>query len=210
MKIAVISNINSNIYALEAFLHDIKKQNIEIVLNLGDSFLGSINPRQTYELLRQSSFINICGNEDRKILEASLTQLEEDDLLANVYKKLGEDVLYWIQDLPFEKLIGKDFYMVHGTYFNDQDCLLENKDGMNNEKKIVELIDNEKAKFIFCSNSQKPKCVNLKSTGQIVTAPGYLGAINDSDTMQKASYIVLNITDDEFEIKPHEINYEIK
>ncbi len=106
MKIAILSDIKSNVYALEEVIKDTKQRGIDVTLNLGDALYGPIAPRETYDLIRQSQFINICGNQDREILEASLAQLEEDKTLKFIYNDLGEDVLYWIQDLPFEKLIG--------------------------------------------------------------------------------------------------------
>ena len=212
MKIAVISDIKSNIYALKAVLESIKKNKAEVVINLGDSFLGNIAPRETYDLIRESSFINLCGNEDRYILEASVFQLESDKTLKYAYENLGEDVLYWIQDLPFEKLIGEDFYMVHGTYFNDQDSLLEEKpDAKSNgkirlrqEEEILKLTDNIKSKFIFCANTSQPRCINL-STGQVVISGGSV----HNDTLNEASYVILDIEDGEFEVKLKKVPYQI-
>ncbi len=206
MKLAVISNIKSNINALKAVLQSIKNNNVDVVINLGDSFLGDIEPRQTYELIRESNFINLCGDKDRYILEASLAQLQEDKTLNYTYNDLGEDVLYWIQELPFEKLIGEDFYMVHGTYFNDMDSLLEEeingKIVLREEKKILELTDNIKSKFIFCSNTSQARCINL-STGQVVISGGSV----HNDVTNEASYVILDINDNEFEIKLNKVPF---
>lgn len=200
MKIAILANIESNVYALQEVLLDATNQKVDAILNLGDSLYGSIEPRKTYDLLRESSFINICGDKDRKILEASLEQLESDNELKNIYENLGEDVLYWIQSLPFEKLIGEDFYMIHGSYFNDSECLLEDENGnLRDDSKIVDLLDDIKSKFIFCSNSSIPRCINL-STGQIVINPG---SVNDD----VANYIILDIEDSEFKLELRKIEY---
>lgn len=209
MKIAVISDIRSNIYALEAVLDDIKNRNVDVVLNLGDSFYGAIAPKESYNLIRKSSFINICGDKDREILEASLAQLEENKLLKYVYSDLGEEVLYFIQDLPFEKLIGEDFYMIHGTYFNDMDSLLE--DISNNKQRedseIIKLTDDIKSNFIFCSNSNEAKVITL-NTGQVVITPGNLGVSMDNEIVKDASYAILSIEENQYEVQLLKVNYD--
>ena len=197
MKIAIISDIKSNVYALRAVLEDSKQRGVDVTLNLGDSFYGPIAPKETYNLIRQSQFVNIMGNEDRKILEASLEQLENDVLLKFVYNDLGEEVLYWIQDLPFEKIIGGIYYMIHGTYFDDSQYLLEE----NDDKKIIELTDNIEATFIFCSNSTIPKTQTL-SSGQIVICPGSIGI------SKKASYSILSVEEDKYSVEQISVDYD--
>lgn len=223
MKIAVISNIKSNVYALQAILTDATYQKADVIINLGDSFYGPIAPKETYDLIRQSQLINISGNEDREILEASLEQLENNKLLNFVYNDLGEEVLYWIQDLPFEKLIGEQFYLIHGTYFDDSQYLLEDvssgKSELRGEKKIIELLDDIKSQFVFCGHSTLAHCVNL-STNQVVVSPGSVGlqaiqsAIPNEHVMENntpdASYVLLNIENTEYSIELKKVSYDVE
>ena len=145
MKIAILSDIKSNVYALEAVISDIKIKQVDAILNLGDSFYGPIEPKATYDLIRQNQFINLMGDEDRKILESTLDQLEKNETLRYTYNDLGDDVLYWIQELPFEKLIGEDFYMIHGTYLDDTVYMLEDitsgKAILRDDKRILEIME---------------------------------------------------------------------
>lgn len=198
MKLAIFSNIQSNVEALKKFLEQTVDKNIDAYINLGDSFYGDFEPKKTYDLIRQSSFINLMGNEDRMILEASLDQLESNEKLKKVYYDLGEEVLYFIQDLQFEKIIGQDFYMVHGTYFDDSECLIEEEiDGqivLRDEKKIIELLDDIKAQFIFCANSEIPRCITLQTTGQIIINPGKLGS-------DAGNYMILTIEDGKYGVE---------
>jgi predicted phosphodiesterase len=223
MKIAVLSDIHSNIYALEEVIKDTKNRGVDVTLNLGDMFYGPIEPRKTYELIRQSQFINICGNQDRQILEASLTQLEENPTLRYSYEDLGEDVLYWIQDLPFEKLIGGTYYMIHGTYFDDTQYLLEDVSSgepiLRDEKKIIELLDDIKAPFIFCGHSHIPRCVKL-STGQVAINPGSVGLPAYQDELPNphimennspdASYIILTVDETSYNIEQIKVAYDFE
>ena len=221
MKIAILSDIHSNVYALKEVLRDATSKKVDAIVNLGDSFYGPIAPRETYDLIRQSQLINICGNQDREILEASLEQLESNPTLKFVYEDLGEDVLYWIQDLSFEKLIGEDFYLIHGTYFDDTQYLLEDvssgKPILRDDAEIIKLLDDVKSTFIFCGHSHIPRCVNL-SSGQVVINPGSVGLQAYKDelpvkhTMQtntpEASYVVLNIENGEYNVELVKVAYD--
>jgi len=71
MKIAALSDIHSNVFALAAVLTDVKKRGVDVVVNLGDILYGSIEPKATYDLLMQHDIITISGNQDRQIHEAT-------------------------------------------------------------------------------------------------------------------------------------------
>ncbi len=221
MKIAILSDIKSNVYALQAVLDDIKSKQIDVMLNLGDSFYGPIEPKATYDLLRQNQFINLIGDQDRKILESSLAQLEKNETLRYTYNDLGEEVLYWIQDLPFEKLIGADYYMIHGTYLDDSVYMLEDISSgqakLRDDKKILEIIDDIKSTFIMCGNSCLPRCITL-STGQIVINPGSVGLqaytsetpsnhVIENNTPD-ASYVILTVEDNNYAVQPVRVAYD--
>ena len=221
MKIAILSDIKSNVYALEEVIKDARNKEVDAILNLGDSFLGPIEPKATYDLIRENKIITIMGNEDRAILEASSAQLEVNDILKYVYNDLGEDVLYWIQDLGFEKLIGEDFYMIHGTYNDDSEYMLEDISSgyavLKNDKKILEIIDDIKSKFVMCGNSCIPRCANL-SSGQVVINPGSVGlqAFKNNhpkkhiiqNNKNEASYVVLSVEEQEYAIELVNVKYD--
>ena len=221
MKIAILSDIKSNIYALESVIKDAKNKNVDVMLNLGDSFYGPIAPRATYDLLIENKFINVCGNEDREILEASLAQLEENKTLKYVYEDLGEEVLYWIQSLRFEKFVSEDIYMTHGTQHDDAVYMLEDvtnsKAVLRDDKKILELIDDVESKFVLCGHSHTPRCSNL-SSGQVVINPGSVGLqAFKSETPNEhiienftpdASYVILDVQNEEYGIELIKVAYD--
>lgn len=221
MQIAILSDIHGNIYALQEVIKDIRNRNIEVVLNLGDMFYGPIEPRATYELIRENKFINICGNQDREILEASLAQLEENPTLRYVYEDLGEEVLYWIQDLQFEKIIGGTYYMIHGTYFDDSQYLLEDisngEINLRSDEEIIKLTDNIEAPFIFCGHSHLPRVHKLNS-GQIVINPGSVGLQAYEDELPikhkmqnhtpHAAYTILTLENNQYSVEQVRVAYD--
>lgn len=221
MQIAILSDIHSNIYALQEVIKDIKSRDIEVVLNLGDMFYGPIEPKATYELIRENKFINICGNQDREILEASLDQLEKNPTLRYTYENLGEEVLYWIQDLQFEKIIGGTYYMIHGTYFDDSQYLLEDISNgevtLRRDKEIIKLTDNIEVPFIFCGHSHLPR-VHKLNTGQIVINPGSVGLQAYEDELPikhkmqnhtpDAAYTILTVEENQYSIEQVRVAYD--
>jgi len=221
MKIAILSDIHSNVYALEEVIKDAKSKNADVMLNLGDSFYGPIAPRATYDLLQENKFITVCGNQDREILEASLEQMDENKTLKYVYEDLGDEVLHWIQALPFEKFVSEDVYITHGTQHDDSVYMLEDvtsgKPVLRDDKKILELIDDVESKFVLCGHSHTPRCIKL-STDQIVINPGSVGLQAYKDELPfvhkienftpDASYVILDIQNDEYNIELVKVAYD--
>ncbi|WP_286266970.1 metallophosphoesterase family protein [Thalassotalea atypica] len=76
MKVVVLSDIHSNVYALDAVINDTKKHAVDLKANLGDILYGPIAPNATYELLMEHKFITISGNQDRQIYESTPEEIE--------------------------------------------------------------------------------------------------------------------------------------
>jgi predicted phosphodiesterase len=64
MKIAFISDIHSNLEALEAVLDDLDKEDISLIINLGDLVGYNANPRECVDLVQKRQIISILGNHD--------------------------------------------------------------------------------------------------------------------------------------------------
>ncbi|MCY4142394.1 MAG: metallophosphoesterase family protein [Gammaproteobacteria bacterium] len=71
-KVLVIADIHGNREALQAIVDS--EGDFDIVLFLGDSVSPGPQPTETLELLRSLSGIQIYGNHDLEMLDASLTQ----------------------------------------------------------------------------------------------------------------------------------------
>lgn len=58
-KIAVLSDIHGNSWALEEVIKDIEKRGIKNIIDLGDSIYGPLDPMGTYKLLTQNKINSI-------------------------------------------------------------------------------------------------------------------------------------------------------
>lgn len=103
ITIAAISDIHSNVFALDAVLADIKRRNVDQIVNLGDILYGPIAPKATYELLmaNQDNIMTICGNQDRQIYAATAADIAINPTLAFILDDLPIDAIEWMRSLPF-------------------------------------------------------------------------------------------------------------
>ena len=69
MRIGFISDIHGNFTALEAVLADIKKQQIDQLICLGDTVSLGPQPQEVLYALREWNAITIMGNHDQATLE---------------------------------------------------------------------------------------------------------------------------------------------
>ncbi len=88
-RIAIISDIHSNVPAMNAVLRDIEKKNIDYIYCLGDIIGKGPSPAEVIELCKDYCDISILGN-------------WEDFLLQN---DIDEDpIAYYRQNIPFHQL----------------------------------------------------------------------------------------------------------
>jgi putative phosphoesterase len=131
MKIAVLSDIHSNQYALQAVLSDIKKLGIERVIVLGDTFGYYPWAVNTFKLLEPylGSMLAVKGNHDQLVLDQSnptpapsywpVAKMNEMEL-----KRDAPEAIEWLKNLQFDlntELAGKKLRLVHGTPENPSD-----------------------------------------------------------------------------------------
>lgn len=98
MRIGFISDIHGNFTALEAVLADIKNQNIDRLICLGDTVSLGPQPKEVLEALQNWNAVTVMGNHDQAILEPQRSAQFE------ITKHLIPD-LYWGR----ERLANGDF-----------------------------------------------------------------------------------------------------
>jgi putative phosphoesterase len=91
MRIAFISDIHGNYTALQAVLADIKSQNIDQIVCLGDTVSLGPQPREVLNTLRELKCVVIKGNHDWAVLDP------EDAEKFEITEYLVPD-LYWCRD----------------------------------------------------------------------------------------------------------------
>jgi predicted phosphodiesterase len=176
-RIAVVSDIHGNSWALQSVLEDLKRRGITMIYNLGDSLYGPLDPSGTFQLLQQDNIMSISGNEDRLIVESYYSTEKNDPTLDYVVSELGTKEILWLTSLK-KILILNDFFLCHGTPSNDDVYLFEkvSSDGMRlkSQKEIQNDICMISQKVICCGHSHMKHCLHLPS-GQYLINPGSVG-----------------------------------
>lgn len=178
MRIAVLSDIHSNVFALEAVINHLSSRAVDHCVNLGDILYGPIAPRQTYDLLMEHNFITISGNQDRQIYQASEAEKNANPTLQFILQQLGQEPLAWLQSLPFDQQLTPDVYLCHGTPSDDLVYLLEDVSlgypRLRQDQEITQLLGEQRSDLILCGHSHTPRTVNT-STQQLIVNPGSVG-----------------------------------
>jgi len=223
MKFAVLSDIHSNVFALEAVINDAKKNAVDLMLNLGDILYGPIAPKATYDLLMKHDFITICGNQDRQIFEASDTEIASNSTMQFIINDLGHTPIEWMKSLPFDLQLTDDIYLCHGTPTNDLIYLLEDVEQgyakLRSDSEIISLLNGQNSSLICCGHTHIPRTVSL-STNQLIVNSGSVGlpAYNDDEpcihSMENysplASYAIIEKHNDNWHVQHNKIPYDVQ
>ncbi|MDQ0496780.1 metallophosphoesterase family protein [Paenibacillus brasilensis] len=173
-SIAIISDIHSNSFALEAVLKDISVRDIQLIVNLGDSLFGPIDPLGTAkQLLDNKNIINIMGNCDEILLK------EESNLATYKFVKplLNNEIKNWISSFKKTWVI-EDLLFCHGTPFLNDQYLLEEVDEDGVRYKSLDHLSMELERvpqnYIFCGHSHVFRTAYL-SNGKLIINAGSVG-----------------------------------
>lgn len=102
-RIAIISDIHSNLPALEAVLSDIKKQNIDTIYCLGDIIGKGPSPSECLDLCKAYCTKSILGNWEDFLLRFDI----DEDPIRYYRKNISVEQVNWLHSLDY----GIEFYL---------------------------------------------------------------------------------------------------
>jgi putative phosphoesterase len=182
-KIAVIADIHGNSWALEAVLEFISKQNVNRIINLGDSLYGPLNPAKTFQLLSDHNITSISGNMDRYITEAwsglpnAAVPLSH-PTMKFVCSSLDIKANAWLTSQPGNMTIDDRIFLCHGTPESDETPLTEQirQDGVGvrSTVEIEKLLAGIQTNITLTAHSHVPRFIRLNNK-QWVINPGSVG-----------------------------------
>ncbi len=133
MRFAILSDIHSNLEALEAVLADAKSQGCTHFVCLGDIVGYNANPKECLKIIQDLECPVVKGNHDEQVSIASSTEgfneLAE-EAIDWTRAQLSPDDKAWLADLRLTRQV-RDFTIVHATLdtpgqwgyvFNDLDA----------------------------------------------------------------------------------------
>jgi len=176
-KIAVLSDIHANRWALEAVLEDVRRKGIGEIVNLGDSLYGPLDPPGTARILMKENALSILGNQDREILD-QFCRVEGNPTLAFVRNSLDFSQILWLKALEPTLSLHKRMFLCHGTPNNDHAYLLEDvtPEGIADRSPVMveRELDSIREPIVVCGHSHRYGILHL-ADGHLVVNAGSVG-----------------------------------
>lgn len=212
MKIAVLSDIHGNMFALRAVLEDMKQFNVERIFCLGDLAMAGPEPNKTIDYVRTQDWTVIQGNTDEMIAcysgDVYNAVKAGASIMANALeqdvKEISDENKKYLKNLPINKCVeieGLKILLVHGSPRRNNENIFPNMD-MN----IIEDIFNEvDADVVFCGHTHMPCGYQTNSKVTIVND----GSVGRPFTENpKACYVIADINNGNIEIEHRMIDYD--
>lgn len=122
MRIACISDIHGNIYALNKVLESIDENQVDQIVCLGDLTGYGPHPNEAVALIRRRKILCLKGNYDASVVENKFSYIRETDInsfsLPWTVEELRASHKFYLESLP-EKLTltfeDKSILLVHGS-----------------------------------------------------------------------------------------------
>ena len=175
-KIAVLSDIHGNSWALREVLEDIDRRGINDIVNLGDSLYGPLDPAGTADMLIWLDKPAVRGNEDRIITEAPRT--EESLTLRYVLDNLSREHLEWLRSLKPTAVAHDELFLCHGSVERDNEYLLvrvsETGVYLRAPGELMPAVSAVEQRLILCGHDHVPRVVGLPD-GRFIVNPGSVG-----------------------------------
>jgi predicted phosphodiesterase len=223
MRIAIISDIHSNLEALESVLEQLSREGVESVLNLGDLLGYNASPNECLALLKSRADIqNLAGNHDLAVLEPERAQyfniIAYQAIMWCREQVPGAD-LEFLRELPLT-LVGQGWWACHGTPTNPDTYIAYHFQG---KKVLRELSKSPDTRVCFFGHTHRralwyrdirgkvaqqaidPAKRELSREGHYLINPGSVGQPRDGNP--EAAYAIFD--DEEFSVHFKSAPYDI-
>lgn len=193
MKIAIISDIHSNIYALNAVLEDIKSRGIETIYCLGDLVGYHTRPNEVLEQIRRCNIPCILGNHDEKMLILDQNQIKDEkvegkDFVASwTYEEIKPENLDFLKQLPRTMTVvmfGKTVLLAHGSPTNISEYI-RNEEIVKQEEIALSLKEHDGLVF-----GHTHDCYRKTVKNKVFINAGSVGRMKDGD--YRACYTIIS------------------
>jgi diadenosine tetraphosphatase ApaH/serine/threonine PP2A family protein phosphatase len=122
-RIAVFSDVHSNLHALRAVLAAIDELGIKSMVCCGDVVGYGAFPNECIELLRERHIPTLAGNHDHAALGMTDVQYFNDIAKAAVYwtrDQLIPENAQWLRQRPYTYALGDRFFFVHASPYQPE------------------------------------------------------------------------------------------
>jgi predicted phosphodiesterase len=179
MKIALVSDIHGNLWALDAVLAHAAAQGVDAVWNLGDILSGPLAAAATADRLIALDLVTIAGNHERQLLacEREPAGLPSD---THAFSETTAAHRTWLRGLPATARPRPDVLLCHGTPGSDVAPLVETHEpgrGLRlatRAEAAARIGAAAPARLIACGHTHLPRVVHA-GDDCVVVNPGSVG-----------------------------------
>ena len=176
MRLAVISDIHSNILALKLALKDALNEQVDGFIFLGDYITDGDYANEILEVIKNLSKEVIVGNREKYILNINPLKREYKNVkaLAFTYDELNQENKEYLKNLPIYKILNinnQKILIIHGDGYLSRNVLNDTFD------KLIKEFD-----FDICLFGHSHKYLYKNYQGKIFINPGSIGQPTDSNT----------------------------
>ena len=117
MKYAIIADIHGNLEAFQVVLEDIRAQNADHIVCLGDVVGYNANPKECLQIVREMNIPCVKGNHDEYCSSDSALDGFNPHAAQAVHwtrDQLSDEEKHWLRDLKYTRMAA-NFTMVHST-----------------------------------------------------------------------------------------------
>lgn len=176
MRIAVLSDIHGNLSALQAVLRDLAHRQVDVIVNLGDSLSGPLQPSETAAFLMTQPWVHLAGNHERQLLDFAPERRGPSDRYA--HSQLGSEAFEWMAKLLPAQSLNEEVFLCHGTPRSDIEYFLETVDAPRvraaTQDEIDERLGPVSAAVVICGHTHIPRVARSRA-GQLLVNPGSVG-----------------------------------
>jgi putative phosphoesterase len=189
VRVAILSDVHSNLHALRAVLADLESKGLKEILCAGDLVGYCAFPNETVGLLRGRCRLAICGNHDLAVIRINTAGMNPIAAAAAQWtaKNISAEAVDYLRLLKSHELTsigGKTIALYHGSPRDDDEYVYE-------ADATADLLEMSQAEVLVMGHTHVP-FVKVLEKGVMIN-PGSVGQPRDND--QRASYAVLD-TDD--------------
>ncbi len=208
MKIAVISDIHGNLYALMRALEDIEDQKADTIICLGDLVGYGPHPNEVVAMIKRRNIICLKGNYDASVVDENYTFIRENSInsfsLPWAVGELRAANRFYLNSLPNSITLefeGKKILFVHGSPNKINEYMLEDGDNTS------EIMKNLKEDVLVCAHTHIP---SIKQFGdKLFVNDGSIG--KPKIGRPNPTYCILDIEKNRpIKAEIREISYEVK
>jgi len=211
-KLAIISDIHANKYALNSFLQ-YNEENFQAdkILNLGDFTSIGPNPKEVAELIfTDKRFENIIGNNEMIVLGKRKNEWQRERMVHHewIAKYIGKDLLEKIEKTPTSKTLdinGKKLLMLHSHFYDTPGRKIQDNLLIYQEKTLEEFVNDypKDVDIVLVGHSHLQLYLTWKS-GKSIINPGSISITWKPIT----SFCLLEIDDNSLNIDFKNIPYD--